>query len=182
MDQGRVEQYDHIQGPADAPVTLIEYVDFQCPFCARAHGALRQLRERLGDQLRLVVRHLPRPDHHPFAELAAEASEAAAAQGKFWEMHDALFAHQERINPATLPELAQGLGLDVARFRDELQGATYRAKVQAEARRAQDAKASSTPAIFINGERYHGDSDPAALGAAIEAALRGQEGSRPRVP
>lgn len=172
MSQEKVEKDDHVLGPDNAAVTLIEYLDFQCPYCARAHAALTHLRERLGDRMRLVARHLPRPDHHPFAELAAEASEAAAAQGKFWEMHDALFAHQAGLNPATLPSVAEGAGLDMERFRDDMQAGRYRDKVQAHARRAKEEGASSTPSFFINGERYHGDSDEASLGAAVEAALR----------
>ena len=111
---------DHIRGPADAPLTLVEYADFQCPFCGRATGEIDTLLERFGDDLRYVFRHLPLPDVHPDAELAAEAAEAAGAQGAFWEMHDRLFAHQDQLGPVDLFAHAAALGLDLERFSRDL--------------------------------------------------------------
>ena len=117
--------------PVDAPFELVEYGDFECPFCGRATGAVEELRERFGDQLRYVFRHLPLPEVHPHAELAAEAAEAAAAQGAFWEMHDRLFAHQDALDPGDLVDHAEALGLDVERFsRDPRLGRARRARAR----------------------------------------------------
>jgi Protein-disulfide isomerase len=110
---------DHIRGPADAPVTLVEYGDFECPYCGRAEDVVRQLLADSGD-VRYVWRHLPLTDVHPHAQLAAEASEAAADQGKFWEMHDLLFQHQDALRPKELVSYAEQLGLDTERFEEEL--------------------------------------------------------------
>lgn len=172
-DALRINDTDHVLGRNDAPVTLIEYADFQCPYCARAHKALASLREQLGDDLCLVYRHLPLAHLHPFAEAAAEAAESAAAQGKFWEMHDALFANQVLLNPATLPDMAGNLGLDGERVRSEVGACRYRQRVQADAQAARRLGATSTPTFFINGQRYHGESDHAALAAAIGKARGG---------
>src|SRR6187551_3300877 len=111
---------DHIRGPADAPVTLVEYGDFECPYCGRAEPVLRELLADFGDELRFVFRNLPLSDVHPRAQLAAEAAEAAAAQGKFWEMHDALLDHQDELDPPALRAYAEELELDVDRFWDEV--------------------------------------------------------------
>src|ERR1051325_8249343 len=113
IDQSR----DHIQGPADAPVTLLEYGDFECPFCGMAYHDLKEIRARVGDRLRFVFRHFPRPEH-PHAREAAEASECAAAQGEqyFWAMHDQLFEHQHALEDDDLVEYATAIGLDRARF------------------------------------------------------------------
>ena len=116
---------DHIRGPEDAPVTLVEYGDFECPYCGRAEPVLRELLADFGDELRFVFRHLPLSDVHPRAQLAAEAAEAAAAQGKFWEMHDKLFEHQDALAPSDLVRYAEELGLDADRFRDELRRRVY---------------------------------------------------------
>jgi hypothetical protein len=111
---------DHIRGPVDAPLSLVEYGDFECPFCGRATGVVEDLRTRFGDRLRYVFRHTPLSDVHPNAMLAAEAAEAAAAQGRFWEMHDRLFAHQDRLSAADLLDHAAAIGLDVTRFSRDL--------------------------------------------------------------
>lgn len=171
-DALRITDHDHVLGNRDATVTVIEYADFQCPYCARAHATLSDLREQLGDELCLVYRHLPLAHLHPFAEPAAEAAESAAAQDKFWEMHDALFANQVRLNPAALPDLAAGLGLDPERVRGDLAQSRYRQRVQADAQAAHDMGAASTPTFFINGQRHHGDSDRASLTEAIDEARR----------
>jgi len=166
---------EHVRGPQDAALTLIEYGDFQCPYCARAHAVLGELSEELGTQsggIRLVYRHLPLSDLHPLAELAAEAAEAAASQGKFWEMHDALFEQQHHVmDKQDLAVLAESLDLDVERFRTEVLERRHRPRVQADLARAQHDGASRTPSFYINGVRYQGDSDRESLGAALREAL-----------
>jgi len=161
---------DHVRGSADADIVVIEYGDFQCPFCARAHSTLKELQQRYGERLALVYRHLPL-GMHPFAQTAAEAAEAAGAQGKFWEMHDRLFTHQAQMAPAQLPMLAQELGLDAARFEADLGEHRHRERIAAQAQEGKAAGASGTPSFFINGERYQGDSDRESLTAAIEKYL-----------
>ena len=163
---------EHVRGPQDAALTLIEYGDFQCPYCARAHEALQDLDGEFGG-IRLVFRHLPLTDMHPLAEAAAESAEAAAAQGKFWEMHDALFERQTDIGDADdLADLADDLGLDVERFRDELKGRRHRARVQADLARGGEHGVGRTPTFFINGRLYRGDSDRDSLAQAFAEALR----------
>jgi protein-disulfide isomerase len=163
---------DHVRGPEGAALTLVEYGDFQCPYCARAHAALQELDGEFGG-IRLVFRHLPLADMHPLAEAAAESAEAAAAQGKFWEMHDALFEQQMDIDDADdLEDLADGVGLDVERFRADLETRRYRARVQADVRRAAADEAGRTPTFFINGRLYRGDSDRDSLAQAFAAALK----------
>src|SRR3954454_7270226 len=127
---------DHVAGPPDAPLELIMYGDFQCPYCTAAQSIVRRVRTRLDGRLRLVFGHLPLHEVHPDAQRAAEASEAAAAQGRFWEMHDALYANGGRFAPADVDELTQRLELDVERFRAELIDGTYRARVERDAEAA----------------------------------------------
>ncbi|MGH2948535.1 MAG: Na+/H+ antiporter NhaA, partial [Solirubrobacteraceae bacterium] len=147
---------DHIAGPVDAPLTLVEYGDFECPFCGRATGAVEALRERFGDDLRYVFRHLPLADVHPLSEMAGEAAEAAAAQGAFWAMHDRLFAHQDRLEPADLLEHAAELGLDVERFSRDLGTRAHAARVRADVASAEASGAEGTPTFFVNGRRQVG--------------------------
>lgn len=167
----RIEENDHVRGNKEAEVVLIEYADFQCPYCARAHKALASLQQQHGERVTLVVRHLPLTDLHPFAQPAAEAAEAAGAQGRFWEMHDALFENQGTLDEGALPGLADGLQLDGERFRADLEDGKHRARVEGDVREAHAAGASGTPTFFINGERYRGDSDQGSLAEAIEGAL-----------
>ena len=171
----RVDQIgpdEHVRGPQDAALTLIEYGDFQCPYCARAHAALSELTDELGG-IRLVFRHLPLSDLHPMAELAAEAAEAAASQGKFWEMHDSLFEQQRTVmDPQDLAVLAESLDLDIERFRVDVLDRRYQARVQADLERARNDGAHKTPSFFINGVHYQGDSDRDALEAALRQAAR----------
>jgi protein-disulfide isomerase len=174
---------EHVRGPQDAAVTLIEYGDFQCPYCARAHAALAELSDELGNKLgaesgaqpgpiRLVFRHLPLSDLHPLAELAAEAAEAAASQGKFWDMHDMLFEQQRQVtDKQDLAVLAESLDLDLERFRAEVLERRHRPRVQSDLARADRDGASRTPTFFINGVRYEGDSDRDSLSRALREAL-----------
>src|SRR5690349_14404997 len=115
MSQLQIAEGEHVRGNPQAGIVIVEYGDFQCPYCARAYPTLRELQERHRDRIALVYRHLPL-GMHPYAQSAAEAAEAAGAQGKFWEMHDALFEHQAQMAPGQLPLLAQQLGLDGGRF------------------------------------------------------------------
>jgi Na+/H+ antiporter NhaA len=162
---------DHIRGGgADAPVTLVEYGDFECPYCGRAEPAIRELLADWGDDLRYVFRHLPLSDVHPWAQLAAEAAEAAGAQGSFWEMHDLLLAHQGELTPRHLRGYARELGLDVERFAEELRRRTHAARVGEDVASADASGVSGTPSFFINGRRHHGVYDVATLSAAVRAA------------
>jgi protein-disulfide isomerase len=162
---------DHVRGPQDAALTLIEYGDFQCPYCARAHAALTELTAEM-QGIRLVFRHLPLSDLHPLAELAAEAAEAAGSQGKFWDMHDVLFEQQREVmDEQDLAELAESLELDIGRFRADVQERRHRARVQRDLERAHHDGASGTPSFYINGVRYQGDSDRDSLEQALSEAL-----------
>ncbi|SHN76451.1 Na+/H+ antiporter NhaA [Geodermatophilus obscurus] len=169
---------DHVRGPADAPLTLVEYGDFECPFCGRATGTVEELRERFGDRLRYVFRHVPLVDVHPHARLAAEAAEAAAAQGRFWEMHDRLFAGQDRLMPADLLEHAAAAGLDVSRFARDLGSSRFARRVEEDVESAEVSGVTGTPTFFVNGRRHTGPFDTGSLAAALLAA-GGEEGLPP---
>jgi len=158
---------DHIRGPVDAPLTLVEYADFQCPFCGRATGVVEALQDRFGDDLRYVFRHLPLPDVHADAELAAEVAEAAGAQGRFWEMHDRLYAHQEQLDPIDLYQHAAALGLDLERFAGDLGTRAHSGRVRADVASARASGAEATPTFFVNGTRQVGRYDEEALAAAL---------------
>jgi Na+/H+ antiporter NhaA len=154
---------DHIRGPVDAPLTLVEYSDFECPFCGKATGAMRELRERLGDDLRYVFRHLPLAEVHPHAELAARAAEAAGAQGLFWEMHDVLFQHQDELELEDLLGYAAQLGLDVEAFVRDLEDERHAAHVRADVAGADASGATGTPTFFIGDRRHVGPYDAETL-------------------
>lgn len=160
---------DHVRGPADAPLTLVEYADFECPFCARATGVARELRERLGDDLRYVVRHLPLPDVHEHAELAARAAESAARQGRFWEMHDLLFAHHDELELEDLVGYAGHLGLDVEAFVRDLDHDDVVRRVREDVADAEASGARGTPTFFVGGRRHVGPYSTALLVEALEA-------------
>ena len=167
---------DHIRGSDNAPVTLVEYGDFQCPYCGQAEGVIRELLGEHRDDVRYVWRHLPLNDVHPFAQLAAEASEAAAAQGKFWEMHDTLLAHQDALTPRDMVGYATELELDVERVQDELRRRVYAPRVSQDVASADESDVSGTPTFFINGRRHYGVYDIDTLSRAVEAAkLRAQQ-------
>jgi Na+/H+ antiporter NhaA len=164
-------QRDHVRGDPDAIVTVVEYADFECPFCGRAEPTIRELMSNAGaDHLRYVFRHLPLADVHPNAQLAAEASEAAAAQGMFWEMHDRLYEHQDQLSPKDLVGHARVLGLDVERFTEDLRQRRYRTRVERDVDGADESGVSGTPSFFINGRRHHGVYDIDALRAAVRTA------------
>jgi Na+/H+ antiporter NhaA len=160
---------DHIRGPEDAPVTLVEYGDFECPYCGQAEGVVRELLADHGD-VRYVWRHLPLNDVHPRAQIAAEASEAAGDQGAFWEMHDRLLDHQDELRPQDLLNHAEVLGLDVERFRDAVFSHSLAGRVAEDVDGADLSNVSGTPTFFINGRRHYGAYDVDTLRAAVKAA------------
>jgi Na+/H+ antiporter NhaA len=162
-------EHDHIRGPAEAVVTLVEYGDHECPYCNQAEPVIRDLLADFGD-LRYVWRHLPLDDVHPHARLAAEASEAASAQGMFWEMHDLLFEHQDALRKADLVRYATELGLDVDRFVEDLRQRVHAGRVDSDVDGADLSGVSGTPSFFVNGHRHHGAFDLASLSAAVRAA------------
>jgi len=160
---------DHVRGAPDAPVTLVEYGDFQCPFCGQAEPVIRELLAGAGD-LQYVWRHLPLNDVHLTAQLAAEASEAAADQGAFWEMYDVLLSHQDELQPKDLVRYAGQLGLDVDRFTDALAQRAGAARVAEDVDSADLSGVSGTPTFFINGRRHYGAYDIDTLSSAVQAA------------
>jgi Na+/H+ antiporter NhaA len=161
---------DHVRGPDDATVTLVEYGDFECPYCGQAESAIRDVLSRFGDELRYVWRHLPLNDVHPRAQLAAEAAEAAAAQGRFWEMHDLMLAHQDELTARDIGGYAEQLGLDVGRFWDEVRRHEHSARVAEDVGTADSSGVSGTPSFFINGRRHQGAYDSDSLAAAVRSA------------
>jgi Na+/H+ antiporter NhaA/predicted DsbA family dithiol-disulfide isomerase len=165
VDAGR----DHIRGPADAPVTLVEYGDFECPYCGQAEEVIRELLADFGD-VRYVWRHLPLTDVHGHAQLAAEAAEAAAEQGAFWEMHDLLFRHQDALRRSDLERYARELELDVERFDDALRTHRNAARVADDVDSADLSGVSGTPTFFVNGRRHYGAYDIATLTDAVRSA------------
>jgi Na+/H+ antiporter NhaA len=163
---------DHIRGPHDARVTLLEYGDFECPYCGQAEQVIRDLLLSLGGDVRYVWRHLPLNDVHPRAQLAAEATEAASAQGRFWEMHDVLLDHQDTLRASDLDEHARQLGLDLERFGEDLRTHRHAGRVLADVASADESGVSGTPTFFINGRRHYGIYDIEALTDAVRAAKR----------
>jgi Na+/H+ antiporter NhaA len=166
VDPGR----DHIRGADDAPVTLVEYGDYECPYCGQAEVVVRELLVSFDDDLRYVWRHLPLNDVHPDAQLAAEAAEAAGAQGAFWEMHDRLLDHQDELTPPDLGSHAEALGLDTERFWDELRRRRHAGRVEEDVASADASGVAGTPSFFINGKRHRGAYDVDTLTAAVQAA------------
>ena len=160
--------HDHIRGPLDAPLSLVEYGDAECPFCGDATGAVAELRRRYGDRLQYVFRHLPLEDLHPQARLAAEAMEAAGAQGRFWEMHDRVFAEPDRLKLDDLVGHAQALGMDAERFLEALRDDVHEAAIDADIDSAERSGVTGTPTFFVNGERVRGPHDAEALAEALD--------------
>jgi Na+/H+ antiporter NhaA len=169
---------DHIRGRLDAPVTLVEYGDFECPYCGHAAPVIDKLLDKLGDQLRYVFRHLPLNDVHPNAQVAAEAAEAAGAQGSFWEMHDRLLAQQGELTPTDLYRHANELGLDLDRFSEDLRHRKHAPRVAEDVQSADASGVSGTPTFFVNGRRHQGVYDVDTLTRAVKAAARASALSR----
>jgi Na+:H+ antiporter, NhaA family len=163
---------DHVRGSAEAAVTLVEYGDFQCPYCGEAYPVVRELQERFGDQLRFVFRHMPLPDLHPRAQCAAEAAEAAGAQERFWEMHDRLFEHQHEMGDSDLRGHAEAAGVpDSERFDAELRDGVYAARIEEDYRSGAQSGVPSTPRFFVNGLIHLGSASYGELAEAIDAEL-----------
>jgi protein-disulfide isomerase len=165
-----VGERDHTRGSASAPVTLVQYGDYECPYTRRSQPIVRGLEQRLGERLRFVFRHFPLSRIHPHAEAAAEAAEAAEAQGRFWAMHDYLFAHQRALEEEDLAHYAADLGLDRDRFAADLAGHVHAPRVQNDLVGGIRSGVQGTPTFFINGARHEGAYDLETLLAAIEAA------------
>jgi protein-disulfide isomerase len=163
-----LEDLDHVRGEPGAPLELVMFGDFQCPFCLGAQSVLRRVRERLGERLLLGFRHLPIPERHPLAPLAAEASEAAAAQGRFWEYHDALYAAQPKLSREMMLAVARDLGLDAERMEAEIDSGAHRDRVARDVASAEASGATGTPTFFVNGRRLYGAYDASSLVEALE--------------
>ena len=160
---------DHVRGNPTAGLAVIMYGDYQCPTSRAAHAALSDLQRRLGPRLCLVMRHFPLTDRHPYAALAAEAAEAAAAQGAFWSMHNALFSFQDTFEPGVLPALCDHLALDTDLLLEDVAQHAYLGKVEASTATGTHLGVVATPTLFINGARYDGDMDE---GSVAEAMMR----------
>jgi len=167
-----VSESDHRSGPDDAPVSLVEYGDYECPHCGRAHPIVQEVQKIMGRRLRFVFRNFPLAEAHPHAVRAAETAEAAAAQGKFWEMHDMLFEHQDALEDADLLRCAKLLGLKVDRVMEELAAGAYVERVRKDFRSGVRSGVNGTPTFFINGVRHDGSWEPEALLEALELAAR----------
>jgi len=164
------DQRDHVQGPADAPVTLVEYGDYECPYCGAAYPIVKEVQAAMGDRLRFVFRNFPISTAHPHAEQAAEAAEAAAAQGRFWEMHDLLYENQARLRDQDLRGYAEQLGLDVERFDGELAGHVHAGRVREDFMNGVRSGVNGTPTFYVNGARHDASYDRDTLQAALERA------------
>jgi protein-disulfide isomerase len=167
-----VGERDHVIGPRNAPITLVEYGDYECPYCGAAHPVVAEVRRRLGNGLRFAFRHFPLTRVHPHAEHAAEAAEAAGVQGKFWQMHEMLFEHQDALEDEDLLLYAASLGLDLDRFAHELEVGLHAARVREDFLSGVRSGVNGTPTFFINGRRHEGPSDVQTLLAAIAVAAR----------
>jgi protein-disulfide isomerase len=163
---------DHIAGPRSAAITVVEYGDFECPSCRQAAPVVKALLAHHAGQVRLVFRHFPLREVHPHAELAAEAAEAAGAQGRFWQLHDLLFAHQDHLDASHIHGYAAQLGLDMARFDNELKDTVYRQRVQEQIAGGQRAGVRATPTFFVNGKLVDVSFGLQRLQDAVDQALK----------
>jgi Na+/H+ antiporter NhaA/predicted DsbA family dithiol-disulfide isomerase len=176
VDPGR----DHVRGREDAPVTLLEYGDYECPYCGRAEAVIRELLADFENDLRYVWRYLPLNDVHPHAQLAAEAAEAAAAQGAFWPMHDVLISHEDALELPDLRRYAGEVGLDVDRFWDDLRTHAHASRVAEDVDSADASRVTGTPSFFVNGRRYDGAYDLETLARLVREELAADSGSLDR--
>ena len=151
-----VSEKDHIQGSNDAPIVLVEYGDYQCPHCGRAYPIVKRMQEKLGDQLKFVFRNFPLAKIHPEATMAAVATEAAALQDKYWEMHDIIFENQDKLGADTITQLAETIDLDLERFHDNMKRKDLISKVEMDFESGIKSGVNRTPTFFINGEKYEG--------------------------
>ena len=163
---------DHVEGPDDAPVTMVEYGDYECPHCGIAFPNVKLTKKRFGKKLRFVFRHFPLTEAHPFAEAAAEAAEYAGTHDRFWEMHDGLYTNQDELGLALILGLGRALGLSDLRLRDALAQRRFAAKIQADFLGGVRSGVNGTPSFFINGEKHAGSYSYQELAAAIDAHLQ----------
>lgn len=173
-----VGERDHVQGAITAPATLVEYGDFECPYCGQAHAVVKALQERFGPRLRFAFRHFPLASVHPHAQAAAEAAEAAGAQGSFWEMHDILFENQEALDVDDLARYSDALGLDTPRLLSELDEHVYTPRVHEDFLDGARSGVNGTPTFFINGVRHDDANDVDTLVDAIEEVIEAATGVR----
>lgn len=166
-----VGKRDHVQGPSSAVVTLVEYGDYQCPFCGDVSPVIRKLQKHFGEQLRVVFRNFPQTRIHAYAQRAAEAAEAAGSQGKFWEMHDYLYGHQQTLDAENLMQAAVALGLDRVKFSRDVAEHAYAERVQQDIQSGIDSGVGGTPTLFINGVRNDDDDDFETLKQKIDEAI-----------
>ena len=166
-----VSAHDHAEGPADAPLTLVEYGDYQCPYCGAAYPVVKRLQKTLGKKLRFVFRNFPLTQAHPYALIAAEAAEVAALQGKFWEMHDLLFEQQPLLKPEIIPSWAKRIGLNLEKFGNDIKQGAVEKRIKEDRQSGIRSGVNGTPTFFINGTRYDGPPDYDSLLAALESEL-----------
>ena len=166
-----VAKRDHIQGSIDAPIMLLEYGDYECPYCGAAYPIIKAIQERFGKRLCFAFRNFPLINSHPYAQHAAEAAEAAGAQGKFWEMHDILFENQEALDDKDIAQYATTLGLDSSRVISEVLAGTHTARVREDFRAGARGGVNGTPTLFINGVRHEGGPDALLAALLIERGL-----------
>jgi len=164
-----VSARDHAEGPADAPLTLVEYGDYQCPYCGAAYPVVKRLQKTLGKKLRFVFRNFPVTQAHPYAMIAAETAEAAALQGKFWEMHDLLFEQQASLKPEVIPQWAKKIGLDLDKFGKDIKQGVVQKRIKEDRQSGIRSGVNGTPTFYINGTRYDGPSDYDSLLAALKS-------------
>jgi protein-disulfide isomerase len=166
-----VTEDDHIAGPMDAPLTLVEYGDFECPHCRAAHPVVKQIQRVLGNTLRFVYRHFPLAEIHAHAERAAEASESAGAQGAFWEMHDVIFENQDALTNRDLIRYAAAIDIDAQQVAEDLDSGTWEPRVRRDFLSGVRSGVNGTPTFFINGMRHDGPLDPQSLLAALRGSV-----------
>jgi protein-disulfide isomerase len=163
---------DHSQGPPEAPVTLVEYGDYECPYCGAAYPIVKQVQEELGTNLQFVFRNFPLENMHPHAALAAEAAEAAGAEGRFWEMHDALYEHQDALGKGDLVGYARRIGITGPKFSTALANHTFAGRVREDFMSGVRSGVNGTPTFYINGVRHNGSYEFEVLRAAVARAVR----------
>jgi len=166
-----VSARDHAEGAADAPLTLVEYGDYQCPYCGAAYPVVKRLQKTLGNKLRFVFRNFPLTQLHPYALIAAQAAEAAALQGKFWEMHDLLFEEQRLLKPESIHPWAERIGLNLEQFENDVKQGVVEKRIKEDRQSGIRSGVNGTPTFFINGNRHDGPPDYNSLLAALESAL-----------
>jgi len=168
-----VSARDHAEGPADAHLTLVEYGDYQCPYCGAAYPVVKRLQKTLGRKLRFVFRNFPLTQTHPYALIAAETAEAAALQGRFWEMHDLLFEQQALLEPDIIPTWAERLGLDLERLGNDISQGLVEGRIKEDRQSGIRSGVNGTPTFFVNGRRFDGPLDYDSLLAALKSPSEG---------